>query len=107
MSDSRRNKDFFRLRMLSKRMSALLPSIASLDELPVQSFERTSREYQALEVEFDRIWAKYGFKSMVMDRRRRCSTRRGNQQFQRAVSRSAKRSEKDKLRLALIRELSQ
>jgi hypothetical protein len=88
-------------------MAPLLPDIASLQEIPAQSYARTSREYRALEAEFDRIWAKYGFKSMVMDRRRRCSTRRGNQRFQRAVSRSKKRSDKDKLRLALIKELSQ
>lgn len=88
-------------------MAALLPEIEHVSELPEQSFARTFPEYQALEAEFDSIWAKYGFKSMVMNRRRRVSTRKANQRGQRVLARAEKRSERDNLRLALIRELSQ
>ena len=107
MSDSHRNKDFFRLRDLSKRMAALLPEISHMSEIPEQSLARTSPEYQALEAEFDRICGKYGFKGMVMNRRRRVSTRKANQRGERVMARAEKRAERDSLRLALIRELSQ
>ena len=105
MSVSHRNRDFFRLRVLSKQMSALLSD--SVGRHYTDPEPLPPPEYLALEVEFDRIWAKYGFKSMVMDRRRRVSTRKANQKGQRVVARAAKRSERDRLRLELIRELAQ
>ena len=100
MSDGIRNRDFHRLRALSKALRALSwPHPAPLTE--------AARNCRELELEFDRIWAKYGFKTMVMDRRRRCSTRRGNARGQRVAVRAQKRSERDRLRAATIRELSE
>lgn len=103
MSDGIRNRDVHRLRALSTALRALSwPHPAPLTEAA-----RNCRESELeLRLEFDRIRAKYGFKSRVMDRRRRCSTRRGNARGQRIAVRAQKRSERDRLRAAIIRELS-
>lgn len=107
MSDSRRNQDFYRLRALAREMTALLPAVGHADGIALQTSAMASAKYRALQADFDRIWRRYGFKSMVMDRRRRGSTRKANQKAQRSSARADKRSGKDRLRRALIAELSQ
>lgn len=48
--------------------------------------------------EFDKLWERYGFKSMVMDRRRRVSTRKGNARFVRVLRRIERRRAERALR---------
>ena len=54
----------------------------------------TSLEYQELNREFDKLWGLYGFKSMVMNKRKRCSTRKSNQKDKRIKRRANKRHER-------------
>lgn len=104
MSDSQRDKDFHRLRALAKEMAA---SISIGGDTASIASQRNSAGYKELEKEFDQLWAKYGFKSMVMDRRRRVSTRKANQKGQKQTARAAKRSERNELRMQIIKELAE
>jgi hypothetical protein len=79
MSDGIRDKQFWKLRHLAKQMSGTI-AINTL-------------EYAILKREFDSLWCNYGFKSMVMNRRRRYSTRNSNQKGQQAKRRAEKRNE--------------
>jgi hypothetical protein len=95
-----RDKQYWKLRQLSKQMSGVLSShinglTHAKEIIPVQNSVRMlSSEFQKLEREFDSLWRIYGFKSMVMDKRRRCSTRKGNQNFTRVIRRAKKRHER-------------
>lgn len=79
MSDGIRDKQFWKLRHLAKQMS--------------ETTAVYTLEYTILKREFGSLWCNYGFKSMVMNRRRRCSTRKSNQKSQQAKRRAEKRHE--------------
>ena len=89
MSKSKKDQEFWRLRKLAKKMGSHGMGTSGLN----MSWRET-KEYSELNQEFERIWNKYGTKSMVMDQRRRCSTRKGNQALERKLSRIRKLREK-------------
>lgn len=107
---SLRDKNYWKLRHLGQQMSSILSfhtkGLTHFREIiSVQNSARFSPEYQKLEREFDTLWGKYGFKSMVMDKRRRCSTRKSNQNFTRVVRRAEKRHERQIVIHASLGEL--
>ncbi len=78
------------MRHLSKKMAEVLHN----QEPPFRiTAMYTLLEYTILDREFDILWSRFGFKSMVCDRRRRCSTRKSNQNFQKVKRRAEKRHE--------------
>jgi hypothetical protein len=81
MSKTTRNQDFWRMRQfvkLAQAESAHLPP-GHGNEPPM----RGSALWW-----LHKMWSDYGFKSMVMDKRRRVSTRKTNSEFVRALRRA-------------------
>ncbi|WP_156919274.1 hypothetical protein [Azovibrio restrictus] len=107
MAKTRRDRDFFKLRKLAKKMTEMLPQISNAAEISIINSAMTAPEYAALDAKFNGLWSKYGKKSMVMDRRRRVSTRHANQQGQLAEGRAKKRSEKQKALMSIKAELNE
>jgi hypothetical protein len=91
MSHSERHDDLRRLRELKSAMNALIPVPCSIAE--VEAIRQTA-DYRTLEIEFDRIFAKYGFNSAIFkDSERAGSKRNAARQIKRYAKRSAKRAE--------------
>ena len=95
-----RDKNYWKLRNLSKQMSDFMSVQTEgfshfTEVVPIINVTMaTSLEYQELNREFDKLWGLYGFKSMVMNKRRRCSTRKSNQKDKRIKRRANKRHER-------------
>lgn len=94
MARTDRNRDFWKMRQLASRASA--ESEPGMGNVP------PARGSAAWEME--RLWAKYGFKSMVMDRRRRVSTQKGNARFVRLLRRVERRRADRALRAELAED---
>ena len=87
MSHSERDDDLRRLRELKNAMNALIPVPCSIAE---DQGIRQTPSYRMLEVEFDRIFGKYGFNpSIFKDSERAGSKRNAAKQ----IKQSAKRRE--------------
>lgn len=94
MARTRRNQDFWKTRQLSNE--------ASEESMPGQGNVPARRGSASWE--FERLWRRYGFKSMVMDRRRRASTRKGNARFVRVLRRLERRRAERALQGELTRD---
>lgn len=79
MSKTNRDKDFHFLRNSEKYQGDWHRS-AHVFRQGLMTTEIAEREAQ-----YDKVWAKYGMKSMVSDKRRRCSTRKANQKVKQMV----------------------
>ncbi len=88
-------------------MVKILPKISHVTEILIINTAMTAPEYVSLDADFNHLWSKYGKKSMVMNKRRRVSTRHANQKGQLAEARAEKRSEKQKALASLKAELNE
>lgn len=79
-----------------------LSAEASTDAQPGQGNVPPARASAGWEME--KVWAKYGFKSMVMDKRRRVSTRKGNARFVGLIRRVERRRADRALRAELAED---
>ena len=104
MSDAKRSRDFWRMRQLAKAMRTLIPRSSSVATIR-SAMQRP--QYKSLELEFDRLWKRYGMKSDVADLGRNVSTRKANALRKKLEHRASKRHERQLSRLRVIRELSE
>lgn len=81
MSNSRRDKDYHFLRNSEK----YLGEWDGQHILGLKGIENTP-ENSEKDKQFHRVWSKYGLKSMVGNKRRRCTTRKSNQKFKQTMS---------------------
>jgi hypothetical protein len=96
MSRSERDSDIRKLRQLSQAKSSLIPRPCSTEE--VGRIMR-SAAYQAMQLEFDRVFAKYGSNPEIFKDNERASSKRSvTRKIKSAVTRSNKRSAKQLLR---------
>lgn len=93
MSKTTRNRDFWEMRQLSAALSR-----ADAVGGPFAGGLRRDPVLRDTEDRFHRLWARYGHKSMVMDKRRRVSTRKSNSEYVRELRRSARRAAGQRLR---------
>jgi hypothetical protein len=89
MSKTTRHQNFWEMRQLEKRLVSRFGSPAYWPD-PGAEGSATA---------FDRMSSKYGYKSMVYDRRRRVSTRNANSEWVRELRRGARRAAAQRLLL--------
>ena len=110
---STRDKNYWKSRNLSKQMSDFMSVQTEgfshyAEVVPIINVTMaTSLEYRELNREFDKLWGVYGFKSMVGNKRRRCSTRKSNQKDKRIYRRANKRHERQNVVQNSFFELSE
>jgi hypothetical protein len=100
MSKTIKDKEFWKLRNLAKKISKAIFTELNEDRSNkgfVESQARTTEE----KIEFKKIHGKYGFKSMVFDKRRRNNSRKSNQKTKKVL----RRVERAKGKYELIKNL--
>lgn len=75
-----RDKDYWKLRNMNYGSRK-----GSYNHKTGKQIPFTKEEMEARDLEYD-LWKKYGLKSMVGDKRRRCSTRKANQRHKQLMS---------------------
>ena len=100
MSHSKRDSDLRKMRQLAQAKSALIPQPCPSEE--VEKI-RLTPAYVALQADFDRLFAKYGFNPDIFkDNERAGSKRVVTRKIKDVVKRNDKRSEKQCVRLDLL-----
>lgn len=103
MSTSERDRDLWKLRQLTKAKNALFAVPCSPEQ---EAAVRKSARFIALQAEFDALFQKYGNNSSIFKENERAGSKRNvTKKIKDAVTRSAKRSAKQKQR-SEITELS-
>ncbi|MEH0168669.1 hypothetical protein [Roseateles microcysteis] len=99
MSHSERDNDLRKMRQLAHAKSALIPTPCSLEDA-----ERIMRSaaYVKLQMDFDLLFAKYGFNAEIFKGNERAGSKRAvTRKIKDAVRRNEKRSEKQSARREL------
>lgn len=84
MSKTTSHRDFWRMRQLANESRRRQFPVGQ----PLAGIPSTPRDTP--DWEFERLSSKYGFKSMVFDKRRRFSTRQSNSNYVRVLRRAAR-----------------
>lgn len=94
MGKSIRDKDYHFLRNSEKYMGNWdkYPSMRHLNDPKPNTKENSEKA-----IKFDKVWSKYGKKSMVSNKRRRNSTRKANQNFKKKLERHARAKRKEEV----------
>jgi hypothetical protein len=88
MANGRRDRDYWRIRKLRQQISAMYRVKRTVTRF---GLVQITPEYAELDRKLTRLTARYGHRSMVGDKRRRNSTRRGNSRWTDVVRRIEKK----------------
>lgn len=91
---SKRDKDYHKLRNGEKYFGKFWNHQITINGFWMRA--TTSEEAEA-ERNYDKLWSKYGYKSMVGNKRRRCNTRKSNQRYKKVERRIQRAQNKEQL----------
>lgn len=92
MSNTNSQVNYWKMRKLAKEIMSMQSNAQA--QGVTDAALHAKPEYKEAVKHFETLFSQYGNKSMVMNQRRRVSTRKANQHSEQVVTRSAKRSEK-------------
>lgn len=94
---SYKDKDYHKLRNPKKYFGEFTRRqvITTVENQQVVKIGLKTKEMSDAEKAYDKLWRKYGMKSMVADKRRRCTTRKSNQKYKPLMRQKRRAREKE------------